>query len=146
MANVTRSPLMEGILKSLLEKANITTVLVDSAGYRAFVGSEPNARCQSVAGGYGIKLDHRSRLLVGEDFELFDRILVADCYLEEQILRAFEGKMKSAQVQLLSRYYPESDPRYGKDIHMPQEDESGYQSLYTCIEELCQRFIAREYT
>lgn len=62
--NTCRSPLAEGLMRKKLDKLNITSVEVTSAGLAAFPGDEVSVNSVNAAKSYGVDIsDHRARPL-----------------------------------------------------------------------------------
>lgn len=81
MGNICRSPLAEGLLKTLVAEAGRSSEIhVDSAGTHFYhIGCLPDARSIEVAQAHGIDLsDQRARQLTADDFHAFDYLLVMD--------------------------------------------------------------------
>lgn len=81
MANICRSPMAEGVLRTLAERAGVSAnIEVDSAGTHAYrAGEPPDQRARELAASRGYDLSGlRARQLTYRDFERFDRILAMD--------------------------------------------------------------------
>lgn len=81
MGNVCRSPIAEGVVRALAERAGISSVLeVDSAGTHVhYEGQLPDQRASKVAASRGYNLSKsRARIVRERDFSRFDRILAMD--------------------------------------------------------------------
>jgi protein-tyrosine phosphatase len=81
MGNICRSPMAEGVVRVLAERAGLTSILeVDSAGTHAYhEGEPPDQRARKVAGIRGYDLSGlRARRVNDQDFSRFDRILAMD--------------------------------------------------------------------
>ena len=77
--NMCRSPMAEGILKDCLDKKNIDTILVESAGTGAPVGMAPTHHAIAVSSEKEIDIsDHRARLISDEMIRHSDLILVME--------------------------------------------------------------------
>ena len=77
LGNICRSPLAEGVLRSMLDK---NSFLIDSAGTAGYhIGDPPDKRSIWVGKQYGIDISSlKARVFVKEDFERFDYIFVMD--------------------------------------------------------------------
>jgi protein-tyrosine phosphatase len=81
LGNICRSPLAEGVFKSVLEaEGKSTGVLIDSAGTNGYhTGEAPDSRSIKTAARHGIDISgQRCRQLAAEDFTRFDLIIGMD--------------------------------------------------------------------
>jgi protein-tyrosine phosphatase len=135
--NICRSPLAEGILADLAQKANLP-IHCDSAGTVNYhVGDLPYFRSREVALKHGITLTHRCRLLVASDFEKFDYILAMDKLnvreAEKIAAKAYEVRAKLLLFRSFDKSTTETevpDP-YGMG---DKTFEETYQMLLRCCE------------
>ena len=134
--NICRSPLAEGILKTLLkERGWHKMVHVDSAGVLASMpGKKPDERAIRLAKEAGIRLRGiRSRRIISRDFHQFDYILAMDKgHMEELFEICPEGLQ--GKVRLLVEFTPElgvdeiPDPYYGSMAGFKRVFEMIYQA------------------
>ena len=102
--NSCRSPMAEGLVRArLAEEGLLGRVLVDSAGTEAGdPGAPPNWRAREVARRHGLAIgDLRSRWLVPEDLDRFDRIYAFDRENLDSILSLARTKEQAEKVSLL---------------------------------------------
>lgn len=127
MGNICRSPLAEGIFRSLVEERNISTgvrdgIFIDSAGTSGYhVGDPPDGRGIAAARAIGIDMSaQRSRQVAPHDFYDFDHILAMD----RDNLRNLESWRPDdarAEIGLFLSYAPHlpldemPDPYYGAE-------------------------------
>ena len=81
MGNICRSPTAEGVMRKLIENANMQNrMVVDSAGTHGYhIGEPPDPRALPAAQRRGYDLSMlRARELSVEDFERFDLLLAMD--------------------------------------------------------------------
>lgn len=81
MGNICRSPMAEGVARYLLRGMGRSDVILDSAGTHAHYhhGDAPDPRARRVMHAHGMPIDDlRARAFNLDDFDRFDRILVAD--------------------------------------------------------------------
>lgn len=81
LGNICRSPLAEGVFRSVLAAEDrCTGVVIDSAGTNGYhTGEAPDPRSIAVAGRYGIDISgQRCRQLTADDFTCFDLIVGMD--------------------------------------------------------------------
>lgn len=77
MGNICRSPAAEGVMKSLIQKYNLTDKLYcESAGTSAYhVGDLPDERMRKHAQIRDLTLDSPAQLFTREHFEIFDYVV-----------------------------------------------------------------------
>lgn len=81
MGNICRSPTAEGVLRSLADRAGVSSFIeVDSAGtHGSHEGEAPDPRARKLAASRGYDLSGlRARRVIDRDFSRFDRILAMD--------------------------------------------------------------------
>ena len=81
MGNICRSPLAEGVVRRLAERAGMGAVIeVDSAGTLGYhAGEQPDPRARKVAASRGYDLSGmRARRVAEDDFAHFDLVLAMD--------------------------------------------------------------------
>jgi protein-tyrosine phosphatase len=81
MGNICRSPMAEGVVRALAERAGLSSALeVDSAGTHAYhEGEHPDQRARKIAARRGYELSNlRARRVRDQDFSRFDQILAMD--------------------------------------------------------------------
>lgn len=81
MGNICRSPLAEGVVRHLADRAGLAAVVeVDSAGTLAYhAGEQPDPRARKVAASRGYDLSRmRARRVAEDDFAHFDLVLAMD--------------------------------------------------------------------
>lgn len=147
LGNICRSPLAEGVLRSLLEVRGLQDrVLVESAGTAGYhVGEAPDPRSSEVAlRRGGISLSSRGRRVERGDLDRFDWILAMDDSNHAALERLGAGTRGRARLALLREYDPEAedgdrevpDPYYG--------GTDGFDRVYEMVERSCARFIEEE--
>lgn len=133
LGNICRSPLAEGILKSILDKE---TIQVDSAGTASYhIGKKPDSRSISIAKKYGIDISQqRCRQFTAKDFDEYDLIYAMDRSNYENIVALAENENAIAKVNLLlhrsnvtNKEVP--DPYYG--------GEDGFEEVFQLIDAAC---------
>ena len=144
LGNICRSPVAEGVFKSLLAEVNLEKqVSCDSAGTSSYhIGSLPDRRTRENALEHGLTLTHRARRLTGEDLAQFDYFVAMD----EKNLEAVEklnyrstGLYTTDTIFLLREFDPDvnnepdvPDPYYeGPDVF-----EEVYQITLRCCRQL----------
>ncbi|MCA1406982.1 low molecular weight phosphotyrosine protein phosphatase [Ensifer sp. IC3342] len=142
LGNICRSPLAEGIMRDLADKAGHGhTVSVDSAGIGAWhVGAPPDQRSISVAKAHGIDIARlRGRQISVADFAAFDLILGMDMS-NVRDLSALAPAAMVGKVHLFMRYATGQagdvpDPYY--------EAADVFEALYQTLEAGCLSLLAR---
>ncbi|MBD8555459.1 low molecular weight phosphotyrosine protein phosphatase [Rhizobium sp. CFBP 8762] len=140
LGNICRSPLAEGMLRHLAQKANLD-VIVDSAGTGGWhIGELPDPRAIAVAHKHGIDLTaQRGRKIAVEDFDAFDLILAMDKSNLRHV-RALAPTAALPKVHLLmnyalSRNEPVPDPYY--------EGPEGFELVYSMLLEGCTALVEK---
>lgn len=109
--NICRSPLAEGLMRSLLNEAGLFDIQVDSAGIHAREGSPPEVTAVELAAEDGIDISQlRGRQFQLADFERFDLVLVMD-HEQYSHLRYVCPPDRQDRVALLMRYSGEPSAR-----------------------------------
>ncbi len=111
LGNICRSPLAEGVMKTLIQQKNLSAfVEVDSAGTSAYhIGRLPDERSMKAAMKRGFKLNHRGRQLIYDDFKHFDLILAMDESNVKSILNLAQTDEERAKVKLITEFDPRAD-------------------------------------
>ena len=134
LGNICRSPLAEGILKSMVDPE---TVLVDSAGTAGYhVGEKPDPRSIQVAHKYGVDISQqRCRKFTADDFHSFDVIYAMDRSNYGNIIALSKTEADRKKVRLLLQESSNSheevpDPYYG--------GEDGFEHVFSLVRDACQ--------
>lgn len=146
LGNICRSPLAEGVFKTLVKRKNMDGKIVcDSAGTASYhIGANPDKRSCEVALKNSIILDHKGRQLCVKDFDEFDYIIAMDKSNYENICQVkaqcndFLGK-----VFLMRQFDPVKD---GEEVPDPyyggmEGFEEVYQMLFRSNEKLLEHII-----
>lgn len=133
LGNICRSPLAEGILKSMV---NSDYILVDSAGTSAFHSGElPDNRSIKVAQKYSIDItDQRSRQFLATDFDIFDIIYVMDESNKSNVLALAKNSEDRLKVKLI---LDECKSTTNKNVPDPYYDNDGFELVYNMLHEAC---------
>ena len=136
MGNICRSPTGEGIMQSVVEKANLSDkIFCDSAGTIGYhTGERADSRMREHCSKRGYDLQSRARQFKApDDFESFDYILVADDQNLQDILRQDHGDEYGHKVMKLTDFCQNieadevPDPYYG--------GTAGFDQVLNIIEE-----------
>ena len=145
LGNICRSPLAEGILKSLVHQKGLDWQ-VDSAGTGGWhAGELPDPRSRAVALENGIDIrDQRARKLRASDLDDFDLILAMDASNFNNILALATQEEQKQKVRMILNYRNPGrneqvpDPYYG--------GESGFQEVFKMLEQACNALIEEHTT
>ena len=142
LGNICRSPLAEGILQDKAFKAGLNWS-IESAGTNGLHdGEPPHSLSQKVARMNGIDIcNQRSRRLVPEDFDRFDKIYALAEDVLFDIKRIARKKFDRSKVDLLmNELYP------GKDLDVPDPwsgPEKEYHEAFRLIDAACEKIIQK---
>lgn len=142
LGNICRSPIAEGVMKSLIQANNLNWT-VDSAGTESFhVGEPPHKFSQKVCQSHGIDISkQRARQFVAEDFKLFDSIYCMSSDVLDLVKYQAGSAFDENQVKLfLNELFP------GEDRSVPDPwygEEHDYVTVYDLINKTCERIIAK---
>ena len=134
LGNICRSPLAEGILKSMI---NTDYIYVDSAGTSAFhKGELPDSRSIKVAQKHGIDItDQRSRQFITADFDIYDVIYVMDLSNKTNVLALAKNEHDRAKVKLILN---ENTLETKTNVPDPYYDEdNGFDLVYKMLHNTC---------
>lgn len=142
LGNICRSPLAEGILRSLAAKAG-KDISTDSCGTSNYhIGEQPDIRSIEVAEKHGIDItDLRGRQFSAADFDAFDYIFVMDESNYQNVIRLANSEEDKRKVQLFLDYAPSytskevPDPYYGGD--------EGFEKVYQMLLEASKNFLEK---
>jgi len=142
LGNICRSPLAEGILQQKAFEAGLNWS-VESAGTNGYHNGEaPHHLSQKVARMNGIDIcNQRSRKLVAEDFDVYDRIYALAGDVKDEIRRIGKNKYNPAKVELLM-----NEVHPGRDMDVPDPwygPEPGYHDVYRMISAACNAIITK---
>jgi protein-tyrosine phosphatase len=135
LGNICRSPLAEGILKSMV---NTNNVFVDSAGTGGYhVGSLPDKRSIAVAQKNNIDITYqRARKFTSNDLDEFDHIFVMDKSNYRNVIAMTTYKEQAEKVKLLLTeadlgLTEVPDPYYG--------GKDGFDKVFEMIYSACEK-------
>ena len=124
LGNICRSPIGEGVMRHLLERAGLADkVEVDSAGTAGYhAGEPPDARARAAGRRLGIEVAGRARQFKRADFERFDYVLAMDSSNLDDLAELARDPELRKRLHLLRGFDPTSlpgasvpDPYYGGD-------------------------------
>ena len=134
LGNICRSPLAEGVLKSMLDKEHF---MIDSAGTASYhIGGKPDERSIIIARENGVDISKlRARTFTEEDFEKFDYIFVMDKSNYKNVIKLAKKEEDKLKVSFLLDELGEPlqkelpDPYYGNMLD--------FQKVYNDILQAC---------
>lgn len=134
LGNICRSPLAEGVLKSMLDKEHF---MIDSAGTASYhTGEKPDERSIIIARENGVDISKlRARTFTKEDFEKFDYIFVMDKSNYKNVIKLAKKEEDKLKVSFLLDELGEPqqkelpDPYYGNMLD--------FQKVYNDILQAC---------
>lgn len=122
LGNICRSPTAWGVMRALVARERVPSVLVESAGTAGYhVGEGADPRTVLHAKRRGVDLaPHRARQFVRADFARFEYVLAADGDNVRALLRLAPDAAARDKVRLLRSFEPGApddaevpDPYYG---------------------------------
>lgn len=140
LGNICRSPLAEGVLRTVLAERGLD-VLLDSAATSGWeVGSAPDPRSIAVAGRHGIDISGQmARKVTAEDFHRFDLILGMD-RSNVRDLRALAPAAMRDRVHLFLEFADGN----ARDVPDPYYDgPDAFASVYRMIREASETLASR---
>lgn len=145
LGNICRSPLAEGIMRSLIDKQGLSDLLeVDSAGTHGLTGENPDPRSLEVAMKNGIKLEHKGRRLLRRDYSRFDHILVMDEKNLQNTLEMAVGESEKFRVHLITKFDQRKvKPAIVKDPYWGELNDFIF--CYEQLVECCQGWLKHYY-
>lgn len=143
LGNICRSPTAEGVMKKLVEEAELSErFFIDSAGTGAYhIGERADSRSRAEALRRGVTLTSVGRKFTREDFEAFDYIVAMDSHNERELLRLAETDAERAKVARLRSYDRDAS---GPDVPDPYYGgERGFVDVYDICVAGCSALLAR---
>lgn len=139
LGNICRSPLAEGMMKTLLQENPKKHIICDSAGTSStHQGEQPDPRTLKNALQNGIYLDHLARPLTEADYALFDHLLCMDSDILREVMRR-KPKDSRCEISLFRTY----DPLGGIDVPDPYYGGSeGFQHVFDIVKRTCQHMLS----
>lgn len=128
LGNICRSPLAEGILRSIN-----SDIMIDSAGTSNYhIGSSPDRRMIETAQSYGIDISNLvARQFTTEDFNRFDKIFIMDNENYRNVVALAENESHIKKVHYtLSKKNNVPDPYFG--------GKDGFIQVYEMLHDACQ--------
>ena len=140
LGNICRSPMAEGILQDMANKADLNWT-VDSAGTNAcHIGEAPHPFSIKVAGLNGIDISRqRARRFIKEDMMEYDRIFAMAEDVLEDIKKIAKDKFDEQKVDL---FLNELHAGCNEDVPDPwYGPEEGYHEVFEIINKTCKKIM-----
>ncbi len=138
LGNICRSPAAEEVMRQLVARRGLSErIVVDSAGtYGGHAGELPDPRMRRAAAERGYRLTHRSRRVVEEDFERFDRIVVMDDMNYEAMHRLAPSREAAEKIYRMTEFCRRhADRSYVPDPYY--EGHEGFALVLDLLEDGC---------
>lgn len=140
LGNICRSPLAEGILRHKAEQKGIK-LKIDSAGTESIhVGENPDRRSIKIAKDFGLDISQQvARQVRGEDFDKFDKILVADADVYDELMVFVRNENDKKKIDYIMNAVELGinagvpDPYYG--------GQEGFQKIYEMLDKACDAIL-----
>lgn len=142
LGNICRSPLAEGILQDLADKAGLLWN-IDSAGTNGIhTGEAPHRYSIKVAAENGIDISRqRSRLFIKEDVDRFDLIYAMAADVMDEMKAIAGDAYDHKKIRL---FLEESEAGKNRDVPDPwYGPEDGYHEVFTLIRGASEKIIDR---
>ncbi len=141
LGNICRSPAAEGILKKMIEKANLQNdIFVDSAGTSGWHENElPDDRMRLHGNHRGYDFNSRSRKFTSDDFNKFDYIIVMDDSNYHNVGKLAKNEIEKSKIYRMADFFNNyshdfiPDPYYG--------DSSGFELVIDLLEDSCEKLL-----
>ena len=140
--NICRSPMAEGIARALLKAAKRDDISVDSAATHAYhTGDAPDPRARRVMRAHGMPIDDlRARVFNLDDFDRFDRILVADRRNYQDVTALASDDAQRSKVGFMLETLPDSPAL--PDPYLGQAED--FERTFTLLEQALRLRFAHE--
>jgi protein-tyrosine phosphatase len=134
--NICRSPLAHGVFEHLVKDDRLKKYLeVESSGTGAYhVGEQADSRMRQTASSHGVRLNHRSRQLIQQDFVDYDLLLTMDSHNYRDAKDLCRSGEERSKIRMFRDYDPEGrgdvpDPWYG--------GLEGFEDVWTIVHRTC---------
>jgi protein-tyrosine phosphatase len=143
LGNICRSPLAEGVFRTLVEKEGLADrFVIDSAGTSGWHDAEPpDPRATAVARRHGVELAGTSRKVKGADLRRFHHIIAMDAENVRELRKLAARAAPDADIRLLREY----DSRADGDRDVPDPyfgGEAGFENVHDIVERSCRALLA----
>jgi protein-tyrosine phosphatase len=140
LGNICRSPAAENIMRSLLQKHQISSVSLDSAGTADFHnGKETDPRMLTALEARGLTVTGRARKFEAFDFGRFDLIVAMDNENYEDVLTLTKSEEDEEKVRRFAKFCTEHEISEVPDpFHGEKED---FEEAIAIIEDGCRGLL-----
>ncbi len=140
LGNICRSPVAEGILRSISDKRNLG-IEVESAGTSSFhIGHKHDQRSMANAISHGVDISKgRSRQFEVSDFDDFDRIYAMDSHNYDDIMQLARDVEDESKVKLILN---EVNPGENNSVPDPYYGNDGFENVFTLLNEACEKIAS----
>ena len=140
--NICRSPMAEGIARALLRAAKRDDITVDSAATHDYhPDSPPDPRARRVMRAHGMPIDNlRARVFNLDDFNRFDRILVADRRNYQDVTALASDNAQRDKVGFMLETLPDSPELPDPYLGQPED----FERTFTLLEQALRLRFAHE--
>lgn len=135
LGNICRSPLAEGVFRSLVAKAGLQDhFVIRSAGTGGWhVGGPADERMRTTAQRYGVSLDdHGAYQIAEKDLETFEYVLVMDRRNLEDVRALDSAERHSEKIKLFRDFDPEPGDRQVPDPYYGGQE--GFDAVYRMVD------------
>lgn len=143
MGNICRSPTAEGIMRALVDEADLgERITVDSAATSTDeLGRPVDRRSVKEAARRGITLEHTAWQFQRADYDRYDLIVVVDGVNMKRMRRLARDEKDASKLRLLRGFEPAFDPR-DPDVPDPWHgDEAEFVHVFDVIEAACRGLL-----
>jgi len=142
LGNICRSPLAEGVFKSLIQQEDLQKeIRVSSAGVGNWhIGELPDERMLQTAQKNGIQMTSRARQFQPENFEETDLILAMD----RSNLTALKQMCPSPEAIEKIRLFRSFDPLAEGDLDVPDPyygGNQGFENVFDMVSRTCPEIL-----
>lgn len=124
--NICRSPIAAALLRKKFSENNINGE-VSSAGFESFnINEPPDPIAIKIAKKYNLDLDHKARIFIKKDFDIFDLIYVMDTRNYRDVKELARNDKHLAKIDYLMNVL---EP--GKNKTIPDPSMSGHIEIDT---------------
>lgn len=143
LGNICRSPLAEGIMKSICEENNLNWEIESASTSDYHIGEHPDPRSIKKAKDYNIDISQQKGKQFDEthDFEYYDLIYVMDKSNYENICKLTSNKKYLEKVKLIL-----SENQNEKTIEVPDpywSKDDGFEHVYQLLNNACLEIIKK---
>ena len=138
MGNICRSPAAEGVMKHIIERDGLSSVIhIDSAGTGGWhAGNRADARMRKAADRRDYTLTSIARQITRGDFDDFDLILIMDEQNRHDIRPFVPKNPRAQQLRLFTEFCTEHDATEVPDPYYG--GEQGFEDVLDLLDDGCE--------